>query len=54
MFTEGSVIGDVALSEEETIYSRHGDVFAQACTGFGLLMILGTVVGKFARRDKSR
>jgi apolipoprotein N-acyltransferase len=50
LYTQSTLAGDVQLSEVQTFYSRHGDVFAKACTGVGLLTILWAFVRKLRRK----
>ena len=53
LYTRGALVGDVRLSEERTFYSSYGDVFAQACTGIGILSIGGAFIRKFKRKKQN-
>ncbi|MGA9362779.1 MAG: apolipoprotein N-acyltransferase [Bacteroidota bacterium] len=50
LFTQSTLIGNVQFSEGQTFYSKHGDVFARACTGVGVVAILGAFIGRFRRK----
>jgi len=52
MFTQASIVGDVRLSNEETFYSRHGDVFARTCAGIGVLLLLGAAARNLLPRSR--
>ena len=42
LFTEAALVGDIPIAESGSFYSRHGDLFAQACLLCGLLGIAAT------------
>jgi apolipoprotein N-acyltransferase len=50
LYTQAILVGDVQLSDVQTFYSRHGDVFARACAGIGILAVLGAFIGRFRRK----
>lgn len=50
LYTQSTLIGNVKLSEGQTFYSKHGDVFARACTGIGALAVLGAFIGRLRRK----
>jgi apolipoprotein N-acyltransferase len=40
LFKEDYLTGDIRLGDEETIYTRYGDIFAKLCLAFSLVIIV--------------
>lgn len=57
LFSQASVVRDVPLSTEQTLYTRHGDVFANGCTVLAASGLLATaIVGlrtRFRRKNRA-
>jgi apolipoprotein N-acyltransferase len=52
IFEEGTLIGDVNIATKPalTFYTQHGELFAKACTAFGLAILLIKTATSFRRR----
>jgi apolipoprotein N-acyltransferase len=47
MYVKTSMVSDISSLNEETFYTRHGDVFAQACSAAAIGLLLFSVVKAF-------
>jgi apolipoprotein N-acyltransferase len=50
LYTRATLIGNVQLSEDQTFYSKHGDLFAAMCTAIGVLAVIWALIGRFRRK----
>ncbi|MDQ7778469.1 MAG: apolipoprotein N-acyltransferase, partial [Planctomycetota bacterium] len=50
---EGTLIARVSLREGESFFTRHGELFGQACTGAAVLWFLGVIIARRVRPQSS-
>ena len=54
LFEEAVLTRDVPVMKETSLYTRFGDLFAQACAAASLALVLAAVCGRYGKRNINR
>jgi apolipoprotein N-acyltransferase len=54
LFEAAVLTSEIPVAKEKSLYTRFGDLFAQACAAASLALVLAAACGRYAKRNINR